>query len=127
MGSGIAFQKINIHFIIGVLFFIFLCNYLLQNLGYSNTFTRNYLDDLLAMPIILYIAQVMMRIVYKNKGMKLDVTMHLYGFALVSIAFEWILPKYFDHLTSDYWDIACYAIGTLAFYLLNQATDNPRS
>ncbi len=127
MGSGIAHPKINIHLSIGVLFLIFLINYILQNRGYSNAFSRNYLDDLLAMPIILYLAQILMRLVYQNKALKLDLTMHLYGFALVSIAFEWILPRYYVHLTADYWDIACYALGTITFYLINHASDKSSS
>ena len=99
---------------------IFVTNYILQHFEISSNFSRNYLDDLLALPIILYMAQVLMRWIYRRPQLNLDNLMLLYGFLMVSMAFEWLLPKYFNHLTADYWDILCYAFGTLMFYFMNR-------
>jgi hypothetical protein len=104
---------------IGVLSLIFLTNYWLQSQGFSTAFTRNYLDDLLAMPIIFYLTQSLMRLLLKREDFKLDIAMLMLGFLMVSIGFEWVLPKYFEHLTSDFWDVLCYAFGTVIFYFLN--------
>jgi hypothetical protein len=120
MGSSIKYTSIKLRLVVAALFLIFLVNYLLQHLGVSSRFSRNYLDDLLAMPIIFYLAQVLMKWVTRNKSQKLDLTMLVLGFLWVSISFEWILPKYFEHLTADFLDILCYAIGTVFFYFMNR-------
>lgn len=100
---------------------VFVANYILQHFEISSNFSRNYLDDLLAMPVILYLAQVLMRWIYRRPELVLDNLMLLYGFLMASLSFEWILPKYYMHLTADFWDVICYAIGTLAFFILNRA------
>jgi len=100
---------------------VFAANYILQQFEISSNFSRNYLDDLLAMPVILYLAQVLMRWIYRTPELVLDNLMLLYGFLMASLSFEWILPKYYMHLTADFWDVICYAIGTLAFFILNRA------
>jgi hypothetical protein len=120
MGSSVKHTWFKTHLVVAVFFLIFLVNYLLQHLGISSSFSRNYLDDLLAMPIIFYLAQVLMRWVTRNKSLKLDLTMLILGFFWVSISFEWILPKYFEHLTADWLDVLCYAIGTVFFYFMNR-------
>jgi hypothetical protein len=120
MGSSLREARINLHWLSFILIAIFLINYFLQGIGISSAFSRNYLDDLLAMPVIFYLSQLSMRIIYKSPKFKLDKTMLALGFLLVSISFEWFLPTYFEHLTSDLWDIACYAIGSLGFHLMNR-------
>jgi hypothetical protein len=125
MGGSIKYFRLRMRLVIGVLSLVFLINYWLQAQGISSAFTRNYLDDLLAMPIILYLTQSLMRLLYKNHDFKLDISMLILGFLMVSIGFEWVLPKYFEHLTSDFWDVLCYALGTVIFYFLNlHRTDN---
>jgi hypothetical protein len=99
---------------------VFVANYILQHFEISSNFSRNYLDDLLAMPVILYLAQLLMRWIYRRPELVLDNLMLLDGFLMVSLSFEWILPKYYMHLTADFWDVICYAIGTLAFFILNR-------
>jgi hypothetical protein len=125
MGGSIKYFRLRMRLVIGVLSLVFLINYWLQAQGVSTAFTRNHLDDLLAMPIILYLTQSLMRLLYKNYDFKLDIPMLILGFLMVSIGFEWVLPKYFEHLTSDFWDVLCYALGTVIFYFLNlHRTDN---
>jgi hypothetical protein len=99
-----------------VFFFLFIINYFAQHLGYSNAFTRNYLDDILAMPIILFIARFCLRIIYQNPKLLLDNTLIILGFLFISVAFEWILPIYISKLTADIWDVFCYLIGTIGFW-----------
>ncbi len=112
--------RLNVHIVVGVLFLVFLTNYFLQHQEISTSFSRNYLDDLLAMPIIFYLVQMIMRWLYRDNKFILDSTMLLMGFVWVSITFEWLLPKYFEHLTADVWDVFCYALGTVFFYLFNR-------
>lgn len=120
MGSGLRQSVVHLRFVVGVLFLVFVMNYVLQSIAISTPFTRNYLDDLLAMPLIFYLTQTLMRLIYRDKHFKLDVPMLILGFLMVSIGFEWLLPKYIEHLTADNWDVLCYAIGTIFFYILNR-------
>lgn len=122
MGCGIKIKIILLHKIVGLLCLIFVANYILQYFEISSNFSRNYLDDLLAMPIILYMAQVLMCLIYRRPKFILDELMLLYGFLIVSLSFEWILPKYFPNLTADFWDVICYAVGTLVFFMLNRTS-----
>jgi len=100
--------------------FVFAANYLAQYFDVSNNFSRSYLDDLLALPVILYLTQLVLRMLYRFKDFKLDKTMIISGFLLVSITFEFVLPNYYNCHTKDYYDILCYAFGAIIFYFLNK-------
>lgn len=118
MGSSISihcFEKLPLFCF---LFSIFLINYILQQLGFSNQFSRNYLDDLLAIPIIFWMTRLLLRLLYRNSTFELDFAMLTLGFLTVVISFELVLPKYIDTIIADIVDVFCYAFGVLFYQLL---------
>ncbi len=84
----------------------------------SFLFLYSYLDDLLAMPVILGLTlQIFQWIHPKKDNFRFTKTQVIVGFLYVSVAFEWFLPAYSDTYTRDFWDIFCYFLGTIVFYL----------
>lgn len=84
----------------------------------------SYFEDLLALPVILSIALLIMRNAYYRQGAyclsKLQVLMATAG---VSVYFEGILPEINNQYTRDYWDILAYAMGAAFFYFgMNRIT-----
>ncbi len=99
---------------------VFLVNYVLQKNGVSTSFTRNYLDDLLAMPVILEICRNSMKILLKQPGLELNFPMISMAFLLFSVGMELVLPKYYNHITSDIVDVFCYAFGIIFYQIFFQ-------
>lgn len=88
----------------------------------SIPFFHTYFEDILAIPIILKSALIIINnlsrryIHYKIKG--IDVLIILVFF---SIYFEWYLPRVDQRFTADVFDILCYSIGAVFFALkMNQ-------
>jgi len=80
-------------------------------------FVHAYLDDLLAMPVILGISLIIFRIIHPLKSrFTFTKTQIIIGTAYISFLFEYLLPKWSPNYTSDPWDLACYAVGSLVFY-----------
>lgn len=100
---------------------LFIANYILQHLGISTAFTRNYLDDLLAMPIILGLARETIRILHKKPHWELEFSMIASAFVVVSVLFEVILPRFFEHHTGDLVDVFCYAAGVVVYQMCSEA------
>lgn len=79
-----------------------------------------YAADLFCMPLVLIIVLALLRYFYKNNRFKIP------WFAIVSLTvyyalfFEWLLPKISTRYTADWLDVLMYAIGALAFYLLQK-------
>lgn len=118
MGRGINKSSFEHWPIFAFLSLIFLTNYSLQSIGFSSAFTRNYLDDLLAMPVILWLCRTSLRLIYGQQKLELDFVMIVLSFLLVSLLFEIILPHFFMHLTSDFLDVVCYGLGVIFYQLV---------
>lgn len=101
-----------------LLVILFLTNQLLEHLYLSHWIFRSYLDDLLVLPIILPITQVLLRLIYNKPSFKLDIPMIITAFLFVSIVFEIILPKFSTSYTSDYLDIVFYGIGGVIYWII---------
>ena len=95
---------------------LFLLNQLLEYLNSSFYLARAYLDDLLVVPIVLAVALSLLKWIYKNKNLTLDLSMVFTFFILISLLFEFILPRYSTAYTSDYLDVVCYAFGSVFFW-----------
>lgn len=120
MGRSLKSRLSKQTILLGILFLVFLSNYYLQALDISIAFTRNFLDDLLAMPIILGFSRAAMRIIYKKPTWELEFLMLVMTFVTVSVLFEVILPQYYKHLTGDIIDILCYGAGVIFYQLFLQ-------
>lgn len=80
-------------------------------------YVHAYLDDLLAMPVVLGITLQAFRWFHPLKDQYIFTKIHIIlAVVYFSLIFEVILPMKSDTYTRDWWDILCYAIGALAFY-----------
>ncbi|MBC6365188.1 magnesium citrate secondary transporter [Algoriphagus sp. AK58] len=76
-----------------------------------------YLDDLLAIPVILGITlQIYQWIHPLRQNFRFKKEHVFVAFLYVSIVFEGFLPWYSNLYVRDFWDIVCYAFGSLVFY-----------
>lgn len=86
-------------------------------------FADNYLDDFLAMPIILTIFWTEQRVLWKRFQHPLTIFQIIVFTLAFSIFFEEILPNYNVNYTKDYWDYLAYGLGSLCFYFtINTST-----
>ncbi len=84
-------------------------------------FWNNYGDDLIAVPFIASIVLITEnRLVYKNNNRMHNFYHLLFIFFVLSILFEFILPRYDSKYTTDYWDILCYIFGLIVYYLMKR-------
>lgn len=83
---------------------------------------HNYLDDVLAIPVILTLAVAIQRQwVYRNKHYTLSKIQIIFAVVYVSVLFEGVLPLCSLKYTRDLWDILAYFAGAFIFNkLLNR-------
>ena len=80
-------------------------------------YMHRYLDDLLAMPVILGITLQLFRWAYRKKESFIFTKMQiLVGTAYISFIFEVLLPQWSDRYTADPFDLLCYGLGAVYFY-----------
>lgn len=118
-------KKINLLFFLS--FGIFLLNLFLQRLPVKlPAFFSSYLNDLLCMPIVLFICQYLIRKISQKKQLKIPLFTAFSLAAFYSVYFEYYLPKVTERYTSDVLDILLYFGGSLIFWLVQQ-TDTPKN
>lgn len=103
----------TVYFYIAVILFI--AHQLSDKLDlWHHWWVDGYLDDLLALPLLLPVFLTEQRILWGKQRFTIVETL---GFIILfSIVFEWIFPYYSDQFTSDWWDIVAYTVGGLFFY-----------
>ncbi|WP_228527768.1 magnesium citrate secondary transporter [Pararhodonellum marinum] len=80
-------------------------------------YVHAYLDDLLAMPVILGITLQVFRWIHPQKSLFVFTkTQVIVGVIYISLIFEVFLPYLSDRYTRDLWDVLCYFIGAGLFY-----------
>jgi hypothetical protein len=106
----------NPYFFIPVALFSF--NQVLEKvMGIFIPWVHAYLDDLMAIPVILGITLQMYRWIHPLRDMFRFKKEHIIvAFLYVSVVFEGFLPWYSAQYVRDIWDIFCYALGTFVFY-----------
>jgi hypothetical protein len=78
---------------------------------------HSYLDDLMAMPVILGITLQVFRWIYRSdKSFVFTPVQIIIGTAYVSFVFEVFLPQLSDKYIADPWDVLCYGLGAVYFY-----------
>lgn len=105
---------------------LFTLNQLIERiLNIHIPYIHAYLDDLLAMPVILGITLQVYRWIHPLKDAFIFTKAQTFvGFAYISFIFEWFLPRFSATYTADPWDVVCYGIGTLVFYhFINKAAN----
>jgi hypothetical protein len=98
-------------------FLLFSANQLLEYAGVFIPFVHSYLDDLLAVPIVLgFVLCIQQQFTYRNPAYTLSVY-HLIVFVVgLSWYFEWYLPARYSYHYQDIFDIFAYAIGGMFFW-----------
>lgn len=106
----------NPYFLIPVLLFT-INQYLEKVSGIFIPWVHAYLDDMLAMPVILGITLQVFRWIHPQKNQFVFKKIPLLvAWIYVSVVFEWYLPSTADYYIRDLWDVVCYALGTLFFH-----------
>ena len=79
---------------------------------------NNYLDNLLAMPILLTLLWAERRWIFK-KGNQYRLPIFEGVVATIYIIFigEWLFPLLSNRFTSDWWDVPLYILGSIGFYV----------
>jgi len=94
--------------------------YVLQRIDVNlPLFLNNYLNDILSIPITLFIILAVVQL-FKGKAYKLSIWMIMFIVAYYAIYFEYYLPQFHPRYTSDILDIGCYMIGGIIFYLIQR-------
>jgi hypothetical protein len=80
-------------------------------------FVHAYLDDLLAIPVVLGITLQVFRWIHPSKNQFVFTKKQIFvGWLYFSFMFEFALPKWSNTYTSDIFDVVCYGIGSVYFY-----------
>ncbi len=107
---------LNPIFIVAAL--LFWAIYLLEFFGvYTFRFVHAYLDDLLALPVILtLVVAVQRQWIYRNPRYVLSKWQVIFAVLYVTVLFEGILPALSPRYTRDAWDTLGYILGATIFY-----------
>lgn len=106
----------NPYFIVCCL--LFWANQFLERaLGIFVPFVHEYLDDLLAMPVVLGISLQVFRWISSLKEMFVFTKIQIFvAVAYFAFLFEFLLPMLSPVYTRDFWDVVCYGIGAVFFH-----------
>jgi hypothetical protein len=108
----------NPFFLVSCLLF-WLNQYLEKVQGIFIPFVHAYLDDLLAMPVVLGIALQVFQWIHPLKdNFRFSKVQVLVGWLYFSFLFEWLLPRWSDTYVGDPWDGVAYGLGAVLFYRL---------
>lgn len=80
----------------------------------------HYLNDFLVIPMVATLGLHGAWVAKKNQTIRLDLFTILSLVVLFSVTFEYYLPQQSYRYTADIWDVACYSLGGLVFYLLQK-------
>jgi hypothetical protein len=98
---------------------LFLIHQILQGcLHIHIRFIDNYLDPILAMPILLFIFDWELEF-FRNRP-KLNMSEIMASFIIFSVIFEGLFPYFSAKFTKDYWDVFAYLLGTTLYFLVRE-------
>lgn len=90
-------------------------------------FVHAYLDDLMAMPVVLGITLQVFRWMHPLKNtFAFTKSQVVVGLLYFSFLFEFALPQWSSDYTGDIWDVVFYSIGALIFYNFINVTKEKR-
>jgi uncharacterized protein YjeT (DUF2065 family) len=99
----------------------------LEKAGYSLPFLRNYLNDLLCMPLVLSLTLFLQR-TFPCRRPNHVFTKYQVGIAVAyyAVGFEGVLPLFMPRYTADGLDVVAYVLGGIFFYrFINVAKASP--
>ena len=95
---------------------LFLFDKLVQAAINAPWFVRNYLDDILLIPLVMG-ASLFLQQKFVSANFTYKWTAILGSFLFFTLTFEWLAPQFLASYTQDYYDALAYAAGALFFYL----------
>lgn len=98
---------------------LFWANQYLERIeGLFLPFLHSYLDDLLAMPVVLGITLQIFRWIYPGKNpMIFTKKQVIIGVVYFGVLFEGLLPAWSPVYVADPLDLVCYGIGSIYFWI----------
>lgn len=100
-----------------VLVLVFVLHRIVEAGGRSPVPLRSWLDDLLAVPLVLGIALALQRWRRGRPDWTLPPGQVLLAAGFFALVFEAVLPLVSSRVTADSWDLAAYAAGAVLFQL----------
>lgn len=95
---------------------IFLAYKIIETIYPAIPFLHTYLEDLVAIPLILKTALIIVQAAAGRKRIiEISLSEILIITGLFSVYYELLLPALNDQFYSDPWDVICYYIGALFF------------
>lgn len=95
---------------------IFLAYKLIETIYPAIPFLHTYLEDLVAIPLILKTALIIVQgIIGRKKTIEISASEILIITGLFSVYYELLLPTFNEQFYSDPLDVICYFIGALFF------------
>ncbi len=79
-------------------------------------FLNNYLDNFLAMPVILFLLLAEKKYIYKQKDQKLSLLFVIIATLYVALVTEWLFPLLSERFTPDWYDLVFYSLGSAFYY-----------
>ncbi len=92
--------------------------------GIRSNWVFHYLNDFLTIPMVATICLHGVWFLKKDSSIRLNIFTILSLVIMYSIAFEYYLPKQSFRYTGDIWDVVCYSLGGIVFYLLQKIESN---
>jgi hypothetical protein len=90
-------------------------------LGWHLPFTSSYLDNFLAMPIILTLWQAERQFLFlKDPAYTLQLPQVLVATVYIAFISEVVFPYFTDRFTQDWVDVIFFLAGSIIFYLFNR-------
>ncbi|MEG9328079.1 hypothetical protein V6B16_09045 [Salinimicrobium catena] len=81
---------------------------------------RNYLNDLLCMPVVLGICLHLVRFMKNDRTIRISLFTTISLAVFYSLYFEIILPPITERYTADVFDVLLYFTGALLFYFMQK-------
>lgn len=85
----------------------------------GNWFIDFYLNDLLSVPVTLYLSSIIMGFIYGCLPYPIDLKKIVFTTVIFSAVFEWLMPELSIRYTRDLYDVLVYFSGG-AFYFLRE-------
>ncbi len=117
MGCFLRFFPIAVYWHLSIV--IWLMFHFSNTVGLNSTFLNSYLDDFLALPIVLGGILVLFRkYIFKTSNYTFS-TFQVWSVVLIfSFYFEVLAPMLKPEFTADWVDVLCYSLGGFVFQLV---------
>ena len=113
-------RTINLYYLFAVLTYFMIKVFTLAHIP-LHALVRNYLADLLCMPIIFFTISAMICLI-KRRFTPLPIWSIAMVTAYWAIYFEWIMPVRNEQFTADIWDVLMYIVGAVFFVYWRKRT-----